>query len=252
VTNQIHCTDRLEVGADDETVFDGFAGAGDGSSGCRGDELRDFGGAVRAQKGSFAADIKYRAWEAGPRERDPLAVVEIDHTLLDIIVVDINGIVLGRPTLTIVVCRATRMVIGFCLTWEAPNYTAVMLSLRHAIAEKPDMVNLFGGKVECQFEPHGVPITVIIDNALEFYSASFKTACAALGIAWVVYCQRRRPQWKGRVKRYLRTLGSNVLHNMPGSTKSTFDRTSERKPADYARIEMSNLNRPGFAGGCLV
>jgi predicted N-acetyltransferase YhbS len=32
--NQIHCADRMEVGADDKTVFDGFAGAGDGSSCC--------------------------------------------------------------------------------------------------------------------------------------------------------------------------------------------------------------------------
>jgi putative transposase len=85
---------------------------------------------------------KEAAQRLGPVQRGlqvtaPLELVQIDHTLVDVIVVDeIDRKPIGRPWLTLAVDVATRMVAGFHLTLEPPSVTSVALALSMAVLPK--------------------------------------------------------------------------------------------------------------------
>jgi putative transposase len=67
----------------------------------------------------------------------PLAVVQIDHTLLDIIVLDEEmRLPIGRPWLTLAIDVFSRMVFGYHLSLDAPSSFAVGLCLCHGMLDK--------------------------------------------------------------------------------------------------------------------
>ena len=67
----------------------------------------------------------------------PNAIWQIDHTIVDIVVVDEQyRRPIGRPVLTIAIDVCTRMVAGFHLALEAPSSVSVGLCLLHAVYDK--------------------------------------------------------------------------------------------------------------------
>ena len=59
-----------------------------------------------------------------------LEVVQIDHTPVDVIVVDeVHRLPIGRPWLTLAIDVASRVVVGFYVSLEAPSSTSVALCL---------------------------------------------------------------------------------------------------------------------------
>jgi len=74
-----------------------------------------------------------------PQQRpvDPLSLVEIDHTPVDVIVVEEQSrLPLGRPWLSLAVDVPTRMVAGFHLSFDDPSALAAALVLTHAVLPK--------------------------------------------------------------------------------------------------------------------
>ena len=64
-----------------------------------------------------------------PRPTKPLELVQIDHTLVDIMVVDdLQRESMGRPWVTIAFDVATRVVLAFILSLNPPSATSVGLS----------------------------------------------------------------------------------------------------------------------------
>ena len=69
--------------------------------------------------------------------KEPLQLLQIDHTLVDIVVVDeFDREPIGRPWLTLAIDVATRMVPGFYLSLEAPSATSVAMALSMAVLPK--------------------------------------------------------------------------------------------------------------------
>jgi putative transposase len=60
-------------------------------------------------------------------------VWQIDHTKVDVLVVDRTGEIIGRPWLTIVVDMHSRCIMGLHIGFDAPSADVVCLALRHAI-----------------------------------------------------------------------------------------------------------------------
>jgi putative transposase len=64
-------------------------------------------------------------------------VVQIDHTLVDVVIVDeLKRLPLGRPWLTLAIDVASRMVTGFYLSLDAPSTLSVALALTQAVLPK--------------------------------------------------------------------------------------------------------------------
>ncbi len=67
----------------------------------------------------------------------PLAVVQIDHTVVDVIVVDAaSRCPIQRPWLTVAIDVYSRCVAGFHLSLDAPSATSVALCIAHAALPK--------------------------------------------------------------------------------------------------------------------
>lgn len=66
-----------------------------------------------------------------------LEVVQIDHTPVDVIALpEVHRLPIGRPCQMLAIRVATRVVVGFCVSLEAPSSTTVALCLTQAVMPK--------------------------------------------------------------------------------------------------------------------
>lgn len=149
---------------------------------------------------------------------------EIDHTPLDILVVDEEtGKHIGRPFLTIVLDRHSRMVMAYLIHFSAPNTESVLRVIERAIRPKADWLSRFSAVLN-EWRAHGLPSRIVPDNAAEFHAGDLVSAFNELGIE-IMYPASRAPQKKGAVERFFRTLNDGLIHRLPGTT---FSNTRER------------------------
>jgi putative transposase len=92
---------------------------------------------VLAREGAAAASHRFRLIKPGLRTERPLQVVQIDHTKVDLMLVDdVTRACIGRPWLTLVLDVHTRLVLGLYLSLEAPSATSAALAVTHAVLPK--------------------------------------------------------------------------------------------------------------------
>jgi putative transposase len=97
--------------------------------------------------------------------------VELDSTLLDIIVVDEQDCLpIGRPVLQFAIDSYSGYPVGFDLSYEPPSYRSVMRCLRNTITKKPNLPDLF--RVKNQWYAYGLPKTIVVDNGREYVNYS--------------------------------------------------------------------------------
>ena len=140
-----------------------------------------------AKRGTRAANRELTQFGQREYPDTPLAVVEIDHTLLDLYVIDEkDNLPLGRLTLTHCLDSATRYPLGYYLGFEPPSYLAVMECLYHAMQPK-NVTSQYG--TENEWLAFGIPGELVTDRGKEFKSASLQDACDSLPHA----CVRQHP-----------------------------------------------------------
>jgi putative transposase len=170
----------------------------------------------------------------------PLERVEIDHTPMDIIVVDgQDNLPLGRPTLTYCLDTTTRYPLGFYVGFDPPSYLTVMQCLHHAILAKEDMRERYGTQhdwIAC-----GIPAVLIIDNGKEFIGNDLPDACNSLGIE-LIQMPIRTPHFKAGVERMFRTINTGLLHKLPGTTFSNPQQRGDYDSAEEACIDLEDLD----------
>ena len=95
---------------------------------------------------------------------EPLGLVQIDHTLADVIVVaEGSRLPIGRPWLTLAIDVASRMVAGFYLSLERPAALAVAMVVNHSVLPKDKYLR--GRGVDIEWPISGIPNTIHLDNA---------------------------------------------------------------------------------------
>ncbi len=155
-----------------------------------------------------------RTWATRPIPDRPYQEVEVDHCTLDITLVDPGGMLIGRPDLVCFRDRATAMVLGYGLGLDAPSYASFIEGLKHSIYPKdlsdyPDIQN--------PWPCFGRIGTLIVDRALHFLGDSIQNAGRELGFD-IQVCPPRQPWMKGGLERFFGTLGSGLVHHLPGTT----------------------------------
>jgi putative transposase len=148
---------------------------------------------------------------------DPFGLVQIDHTLADVIVVaEGSRLPIGRPWLTLAIDVATRVVAGFYLSLERPSALAVALVLSHVVLPKDRYLR--GRGVDVAWPMYGIPDRVHLDNAKEFHSQALARGAQRYGIE-VDYRPPAQPHWGGHIERLIGTM-MGAVHLLPGSTFS--------------------------------
>ncbi|NHX33257.1 transposase family protein, partial [Escherichia coli] len=92
---------------------------------------------IRRREGQDAARDLQGVGGEPPAVTAPLEQVQIDHTVIDLIVVDDRDRQpIGRPYLTLAIDVFTRCVLGMVVTLEAPSAVSVGLCLVHVACDK--------------------------------------------------------------------------------------------------------------------
>jgi len=192
---------------------------------------------LRRRKGANHARRKLGRIVGRLSEEHPLGLVQIDHTLADVMVVAASDRQpLHRPWLTLAIDVATRMVTGFHLSLESPSALSVALALSHAVLPKDDYLR--GRGVELPWPVSGLPARLHLDNAEEFRSRALRRGIAQYGIE-AVYRPPAAPHWGGHIERLIGTT-MGALRILPGATgRSVADRN--RDPRATAALTLDEL-----------
>lgn len=169
-----------------------------------------------------------------------LEVVQIDHTQVDVIVVDEqNRKPIGRPWITLAVDVLTRVVTGFHLSLDAPSRVSVGLCLLHAVYDKGGWLSERG--IAAPWPVAGLPETLHVDNGPEFHSRAFERACRDEGIQ-IVWRIPDKPHYGGHIERLIGTQ-MGAVHMLPGTTFSNPAERGDYQSSNSARMTLRELER---------
>ena len=190
---------------------------------------------VRSREGGKVADDAMRPVVFSLSATRPMELLQVDHTLADIIIVDDETRrPLQRPWLTIIIDVASRMVAGYHLSLDPPSSTSVALALHHAVLPKETWLAQRG--ISASWPVSGLPELVHMDNAKEFHSLALSTGLHEHGIrSW--YRPVRRPHFGGHIERLIGTIMWDI-HNLPGTT---FSNIQERGAYDAEQRSAMTL-----------
>lgn len=170
----------------------------------------------------------------------PLSLVQIDHTLVDVIVVDsAKRAPIQRPWLTLAIDVYSRCVAGFYLSLEPPSATSVALCVAHAALPKQQWLD--ERKIQGVFPAYGLMSRLHLDNAKEFRSEALRRGCEQYGIA-IDYRPVRTPHYGGHIERLIGTMMGKV-HLLPGTTFSNVHVKGDLDPEKTAAMTLDELER---------
>ena len=159
----------------------------------------------------------------------PLEVVQIDHTQVDVIVVDEQSREpIGRPWITLAVDVLTRMVAGFHLGLDAPSRVSIGLCLLHAVYDKTAWTAERG--IDAPWPVAGLPAALQADNGSDFHSRAFVRACRNQGIRVDLAAARHASFWRAHRTPDRHADGRGAF--VPGTT---FSNPAER--GEYQLLE---------------
>lgn len=170
-----------------------------------------------------------------------LEIVEIDHTPVDLMVTDESRVAIGRPTLTVVLDRASRCVLGYHLSLAGHGTYAVFSALRHAMLPKTYLSKLYA-ELELDWPCFGWPERILVDNGREFHAESVRDAMANLSVL-VEFAGSRDPNDKPFVERFLRTFNYTFIHKLPGTTLSNVHQRIGFKAEKEACLTLAELDQ---------
>jgi len=170
----------------------------------------------------------------------PLGLVQVDHTLADVIVVaEGSRLPIGRPWLTLAIDVWTRAVAGFYLSLERPSALAVAMVLSHVVLPKDKYLR--GRGLDVTWPMHGIPDCVHLDNAKEFHSQVLARGVQQYGIS-IDYRPPAQPHWGALIERLIGTM-MGAVHLLPGSTSSN---TVERGSYDSEAAAIMTMAELAF------
>lgn len=132
----------------------------------------------------------------------PFEIGHIDHTQLDVEVVDRDtGRGLGRPWVTFVNDAYSRRLLAIWLAFEPPSYRAAMMVIRICVARH-----------------HRLPETLVVDGGAEFHSVYFESLLARLEVTLKTR-PAGKPRYGSTLERLFGSANTGLLHQLAGNTK---------------------------------
>lgn len=180
----------------------------------------------RAQRGSFpGADQIHAVWQ-------------IDHTKVDIELVDEKDrIPIGRPWITLAMDVASRMVVGWYVSFDPPGTLGTGICISNAILPKDALLAKLG--VSYPWPCQGKPRVIHADNAKEFRGDTLKNACNEHGFD-MKFRKVKKPNYGGHIERLLGTLLEEI-HGLDGTTYSNPQEKGEYDSQGNATMTLDDF-----------
>jgi putative transposase len=194
---------------------------------------------VMMRESRRSSDRKYQNTDGMFQEGTyPLDVIQIDHTPIDIIVVDEKyRQPIGRPYLTLAIDIYSRMVTGLYIALEEPSYFSVSQCLSNSILPKENFLRSL--EIEGEWNICGIPRVLHLDNAQEFKSTDLRKVCENHNIS-IQYRPVARPQFGGHIERLIGTT-MQVVHKLPGTTFSNIVKKGDYDSEKEAVLTLKEL-----------
>jgi putative transposase len=172
----------------------------------------------------------------------PLALVQIDHTPLPVMIVhDVNRRSIGRPYVTFCIDVYSRMVTGMELTLEAPSAMSAGLCVAHSILPKEKWLSEEVGLPDVEWPCWGVMGILHMDNAREFRGFMLKEACLEYNID-PQFRPVKTPHYGGHIERLMGTA-SEKLKTLEGATFSNPKERGEYDSEERATMTFHDLEQ---------
>ena len=185
-----------------------------------------------SQYGDFSGEFKNGNY--------PLDVYQIDHTPLDIILVDdLRRLPIGRPYLTLAIDVYSRMVAGFFLSFQGPGFFNVGQCLYQCFLPKERYLKKL--HIDGEWPIYGTPRVIHVDNGAELVGTEVQRVCEEYGIS----IEKRpvaRPQFGGHVERIFGTINKEI-HNLHGATFSNVKERGSYDSEKQASLTIKELEK---------
>lgn len=160
----------------------------------------------------------------------PLELVQMDTQTAKIYLINpINGELAGRPTITMARCTATRLICGFCLSWEFESSITYLLTLENIMRDKVEYCASLGFEIKPEDWPcHHYPAATLSDNGPDA-SKWVKEMKSGLGIN-PYNTGGARPDMKPVIESGFDDLNEVLIFLLPGAVLTE----SEQPDADPA------------------
>ena len=192
------------------------------------------------REGRDAARALRSAGGVAPPITRVLQQVQIDHTVVDVIVVDEqHRRPIGRPYVTAAIDVFSRTLVGLVVTLEAPSALSVGLCLGHMVTDKRAWLERL--EVEASWPMSGKPEQLYLDNAAEFKSEALRRGCEQHGIK-LDYRPPGEPHYGGIVERVIGTM-MTMVHELPGTTFSNPAQRGAYDSDKKAALTLRELQR---------
>ncbi len=188
--------------------------------------------------GSEFARNKWRYSLKGDTTTRVLERVEIDHTWLDMWVLDpVSGVPIGRPWITVAIDRYSGYILGFYVSFYGPSVASVAHCIRNAIFPKEDLLSLVPNLSQ-PWTAMGVAEQYVVDNGLEFHAKDFMRILFDLR-ADVLFNPVRRPWLKPSIERTMMEV--NRMLPSRGKVYTPTKNMVPVSPSDSAAILFDDL-----------
>ncbi len=177
-----------------------------------------------------------------PNAEWPLALVQIDHTPLPVMIVhDVSRLSIARPYVTLSIDVESRMVTGKELSLEKPSAMSAGACLSHSILPKEKWLSEELGLPNVEWPCWGVMGILHMDNAREFRGKMLKEACLEYNID-PQFRPVKTPHYGGHIERLMGTA-SEKLKKLEGATFSNPKEKGEYDSEDRATMTFLELER---------
>lgn len=197
---------------------------------------------VRKRKGEAAAHDQCDPIKGSiPDCEWPLSLVQVDHTLLPVIIVDdTHRKSIRRAWITLAIDVYSRVCLGMFLSLDAPSAMSAGMCLSHAILPKEKWLNRVGMS-SVDWPCWGVMGILHMDNAREFRGNTLLLACNEYDIDLHLR-PVKKPRYGAHIERLMGTV-SEGLKSLKGATFSGPDEKGEYDSEGNACMTFTELEQ---------
>ncbi|WER45599.1 hypothetical protein CupriaWKF_15070 [Cupriavidus sp. WKF15] len=193
-----------------------------------------------ARYGTESARAKFKHVKSAADALMIFEWAEIDHTILNLMVIDDRLLVpLGRPWITVVRDVRSGAVLGFYITFNAPSLRSLFGAIKNSLQPHPDVSGFFPG-IRNPWSTWGSCVSYRVDRGGDLLAESARIAMVELGARYV-YAPARHPWAKGSIERFFGTMELTLLDDIPGRTFENFWKRGEYDPKQTAVVRFSTL-----------
>lgn len=193
-----------------------------------------------AEARKFEANKKPGRGNKLPDADYPLAVGQMDHTLLDIMVVDDkHRKPIRRAWITVLIDCYSRVIQGFYVSLDPPSSLSAGLCITNAVLTKRRRLEQLGVTNQVEWPYYGVMDVVHMDNAKEFRGKLIEFGCKEYHID-AHFRPVKNPKYGAIIERFMGTLASKIKA-LPGATFSNPKERGEYDSEKTASMTLTEL-----------